>query len=111
MLFRSSQSNIERVGRLIANGQMAPAGLRVVDEAKAAGKWVAAQLSLPLTMHPAFEDALRKNKRAAAFYESLAPGYQRQYRDWIATAKRDDTRTRRIAQAIKQLAAGKKAAI
>ena len=103
-----SASNIARVSRLIASGLMTPAGQRLIDEAKESGTWKAEERPRAAPMHPEFSAALRKNKRAATFYASLAPGYQRQYRDWVATAKRDETRTRRIAQAVEHLAAGKK---
>jgi uncharacterized protein YdeI (YjbR/CyaY-like superfamily) len=55
-----------------------------------------------------FESNLTKNKKAADFFASLAPSYQRQYRDWIASAKREETRARRIEKALRLLAAGEK---
>src|SRR5262245_2913102 len=57
-------------------------------------------------MHPALEAALARNARARATYEGFPPGAQREYLEWIAEAKGDDTRARRIAQAVEWLAAG-----
>ena len=55
-----------------------------------------------------FEAALRENSAAAQFFEGLAPSYRAEYVDWITGAKRDETRGKRIAQALEWLAEGKK---
>ena len=52
--------------------------------------------------------ALKKNRAAAAFFEKLAPGYRREYVEWITAAKRAETRATRLATAIEWLADGKK---
>ncbi|MET3930548.1 YdeI/OmpD-associated family protein [Lysobacter soli] len=51
--------------------------------------------------------ALRGNAKARATFEGFAPGYRRDYIEWIVEAKREDTRQRRIAQAVEWLAEGK----
>jgi len=51
--------------------------------------------------------ALKANAQARQGFESLAPGQQREYCDWIAEAKQEATRDRRLAQAIEWLAEGK----
>jgi uncharacterized protein YdeI (YjbR/CyaY-like superfamily) len=56
---------------------------------------------------PEFAAALRGDKAAAATFRAFSPGRQREYVEWIAEAKRDDTRDRRIAQAVEWLAEGK----
>jgi uncharacterized protein YdeI (YjbR/CyaY-like superfamily) len=43
--------------------------------------------------------ALRKNKKAHAAFTTFSASHQREYVDWITEAKRDDTRTRRVATA------------
>jgi uncharacterized protein YdeI (YjbR/CyaY-like superfamily) len=55
-----------------------------------------------------FEAALRDNPGAKAFFDGLAPSYRYEYLEWITGAKRDETRVKRIAQAIEWLAEGKK---
>ncbi len=57
----------------------------------------------PLALAAAF----KCNAAARRGYEALPPGKQREYAQWIAQAKRDDTRQRRIAQAVVWLAEGK----
>ena len=54
-----------------------------------------------------FAAALGKNKSAAAAFKAFPPSHQREYVDWIAEAKREDTRERRIAQAVEWIAEGK----
>jgi uncharacterized protein YdeI (YjbR/CyaY-like superfamily) len=51
--------------------------------------------------------ALKKNKRALAVFEKFAPSHKREYIEWITEAKRDETRTKRISQAIEWIAEGK----
>lgn len=52
--------------------------------------------------------ALKKNRKAAATFEGFAPGQRREYVDWIVDAKREETRAKRVAQAVEWLAEGKK---
>jgi len=59
-------------------------------------------------MPEALAKALKKNKTATAGFESLKPTYQREYKVWISTAKRDETRDDRLKQTIAALSAGKK---
>lgn len=51
--------------------------------------------------------ALKKNKKALATYETFGPGAKREYVDWITEAKREDTRAKRLAQAVEWMAGGK----
>src|SRR5918995_1865922 len=52
--------------------------------------------------------ALRANSKAWEFFRQLAPTYRRHFVVWIHTAKRPETRERRIRESIRLLAAGKK---
>lgn len=51
--------------------------------------------------------ALKKNKKAKGQFDKMAAGYQREYVEWIADAKQDATRERRVAQAVDWIAEGK----
>jgi len=62
----------------------------------------------PWPMPEFFAKALKTNRKAASFYESLAPTYQREYRVWLSTAKREETREQRLEQTLRALAAGRK---
>jgi len=61
----------------------------------------------PAASAPEFARALARNKNANAGFEGLAPGQQREYVEWIAEAKQESTRDRRIEQALEWLAEGK----
>ncbi len=52
--------------------------------------------------------ALKKNAKAAGFFEGLSPSCKKEYAEWIAGAKAAETRERRVAKAVEMLAAGKK---
>lgn len=52
--------------------------------------------------------ALRRSKAAAATFQALPPGQQREYIDWLVGAKREETRAKRLAQAVEWLAEGKR---
>jgi hypothetical protein len=57
---------------------------------------------------PAFLDALAAAPGADAHWSAFPPGCRREYLEWIVEAKRDETRAKRIAQAVETIAAGKK---
>ncbi len=59
-------------------------------------------------LHPDFAAALDKAPKARAVLDAFSPGARREYLDWIADAKRDETRASRIATAIEWLSEGKK---
>lgn len=52
--------------------------------------------------------ALKKNKAAATQFAAMPPGCKREYCEWIAEAKRDETRDKRVATAIEWIAEGKR---
>jgi len=52
-------------------------------------------------------EALATHAKAKAVFDTFPPSQQREYADWIADAKRDATKTARVAKAISQLSDGK----
>ncbi len=56
---------------------------------------------------PEFEAALRKSKKASAAFAALSPSCKREYIEWIADAKRPETRDKRIKTAMEWIAEGK----
>lgn len=56
---------------------------------------------------PYFLAALKKNKKALVTYEAFPPSKKNEYIDWITEAKAEETRDRRLAQAVAWMAAGK----
>jgi len=102
-----SEVNRTRAGELLAAGRMAPDGLAEMESAKADGRWDAAYAPASTAQVPAdLQSALDRSPAAAAFFATLtgANRYAILYR--IGTAKRAETRTRRIAQFITMLEQG-----
>jgi len=54
------------------------------------------------------QQLFNKNKPAATFFDSLAFSHRREYVEWIVSAKRQETRTRRLETTMEKLTAGKK---
>jgi uncharacterized protein YdeI (YjbR/CyaY-like superfamily) len=54
-----------------------------------------------------FLAALKKNRKALAAFGNFSPSHKREYVNWIAEAKREETRARRMRIAIEQMAKGK----
>jgi uncharacterized protein YdeI (YjbR/CyaY-like superfamily) len=62
----------------------------------------------PVTEMPGeWASALQRNKKAAAVFAAFSPSCKREYIDWIADAKRVETRDKRIATALEWIAEGK----
>lgn len=103
-----SASNLARVERMIAAGRMTDAGLAKIPADVKAESSIA---SRPLSPPPFFAEALRQNPAAQRFFDSLAPSYRRNFIHWLSAAKREDTRERRLLEAISLLSQGKKLGI
>ena len=100
---RWSDINRKRWAELKADGLLTPAGLAAAPSENA----YAPRPSVPEL--PAYiARALKANARAWTFFRELAPTYRRDFVVWIHLAKRPETRERRIREAIRLLAAGKK---
>jgi uncharacterized protein YdeI (YjbR/CyaY-like superfamily) len=99
-----SKINREHVARLIAEGRMQPAGLQAVEAAKADGRWAAAYDSFSRSTVPDdFQAALDAHPDAKAFFEGLNKTNRYAFCMRIQSAKKVETRTRRIAWAIDKL--------
>lgn len=63
--------------------------------------------SKPVVLPPELAAALKQHKKAAVAFEAMSPSHRREYADWISSAKQDETRQRRLAKAMEQIAKGK----
>jgi uncharacterized protein YdeI (YjbR/CyaY-like superfamily) len=103
-----SERNVGHVERLLAEGRMQPAGLAAVERAKEDGRWEAAYPGQrAIEVSDDFARALAAEPRAQANFELLSSQnrYAVLYR--IHSAKRSDTRARRIEEFVVMLARGK----
>ena len=104
-----SPSNKKRVARLIASKRMTKAGLGKVEYAREHGLWNAPDRpDIDFDIPEELATALARNRKARTFFEGLTPGYQRRFIAWVATAKRPETRHKRVAASIELLEQGKK---
>ena len=99
-----SKINTEKAEKLIARGEMKPAGLKAIELAKQDGRWDAAyesqkNISIPVD----FQAELNKNKKAKAFFATLNSVNRYAILLRIQTAKKAETRTRRIQQFVEML--------
>jgi uncharacterized protein YdeI (YjbR/CyaY-like superfamily) len=107
-----SPSNKTRVGRLLSEGLMSSPGLARVDAAKKNGSWdrpsdperVGRATEPPADLH----EALARNSRAAAVFEGRPPSERRLWALWVVSAKKPETRARRIAETIARILAGRR---
>ncbi|MET0556715.1 MAG: YdeI/OmpD-associated family protein [Vicinamibacteria bacterium] len=102
-----SAVNIKRATELQGEGRLTEPGLAAF-RARQEGPAPYSFESRALTLAPAFLEALRKNRKAWAHYESLAPGYRRTAVFWVMTAKREETRARRFETLLEACAHGRK---
>jgi uncharacterized protein YdeI (YjbR/CyaY-like superfamily) len=94
-----SRTNKERIARLVTEGRMQPAGLAKIAAAKRDGSWAILDSVEALEV----PDDLRKALGAAGMrkFEALTPGRRKEHLRALVTAKRPETRARRIAEIVK----------
>ena len=104
-----SKVNVERFEALKANGVMTSAGERAYEQNKGkTGLYSYENEQKELTS--AEETAFKKNKAAWADWEQRPAGYRKTVLHWITSAKRDETRAKRLAQLIEDSTAGRRIA-
>jgi uncharacterized protein YdeI (YjbR/CyaY-like superfamily) len=89
-------SNKARVERLMREGRMTPAGLAVIERAKANGSWEILDSVERLEVPPDLAAALASSPAAAANFAAFPPSARKLYLGTIALARRPETRAQRI---------------
>jgi uncharacterized protein YdeI (YjbR/CyaY-like superfamily) len=103
-----SAINVAKVEELKARGLMAPAGLRAYEARTPERTGVYSfERAEAAVLPPEFEERLRANAAAADWFESRPPGYRRTAMHWVISAKREETRQRRLQQLIDCSAEGR----
>ncbi len=95
-----AKSNQERVARLVEQGLMAPAGLAAIEVARANGAWTVSDAADELVVPEDLAAALAVNPAAEQHWQGFAASAKKMILYHIASAKRPDTRARRIARAV-----------
>jgi uncharacterized protein YdeI (YjbR/CyaY-like superfamily) len=90
-----SKSNLDRVERLIAEGKMMTPGLKAYHSSERR-----VVEPLPTVLPKDLEASFRKQRAAWANYEKFPPGYRRVTAGWVASAKREETRIKRLEKLI-----------
>ncbi len=104
-----SKRNIENVKRLKKDGRMKPSGLKEADAAKVDGRWDKAYDSpANMTIPEDFLSELSKDKKAVAFFETLNKVNKYAIAWRLQTAKKPETREKRMISILKMLSRGEK---
>lgn len=93
-----SRINKERVARLMADGQIAPPGLAKIEAAQADGSWNALDAVEAMEMPADLEQALASHPDAARHWDAFPPSARKGILQWIAQAKKPETRAARVAE-------------
>jgi uncharacterized protein YdeI (YjbR/CyaY-like superfamily) len=101
-----SKINVEKVERLKEAGLMRPSGLaafeRRRDDRTGVYSFERGEHELP----PEYEERLRANEAAAEYFDAKPPWYRRSAIHWVMSAKREETRERRLQQLIEDSSNG-----
>lgn len=97
-----ARSNKDRVERLVASGRMTAAGLAVVERAKADGSWTVLDPVESMVVPDDLAAAFGAHPRLRRRYEDLPDSGRKQLLWWVVSAKREQTRARRIAELVRR---------
>lgn len=95
-----SRINIAAVERLIAEGRMHPAGLAAYEQRKLDNTGLYSYERDEQEWPAEFEAVLRADELASAFWDGAAASYRKMCVHWVLSAKRAETRDRRMAQLV-----------
>jgi uncharacterized protein YdeI (YjbR/CyaY-like superfamily) len=104
-----ARSNKERVERLIAAGRMADAGLAAIRAAQLDGSWSMQDAAEALIEPDELASALEANPAARRQWDAFPPSPRRALIWWVMSAKRPETRARRVEQIVDEAAQGRRA--
>ena len=95
-----SRINIQHVERLKKAGRMTPAGLEAYAAREPERSGVYSFENAPRRLAAADEKQFKADKTAWEFFQQQPPGYQRLAIWWVVSAKKPETRARRLGQLI-----------
>lgn len=103
-----SAVNIANIERLTKEGRMKPAGIAAHEKRKEHKTAIYSfeQSNKDLVLSKEYEAIFKKNKKAWDFFQNVAPSYTRQAVWWVISAKREETRQKRLNELIADSEAG-----
>lgn len=104
-----SMSNKERVARLEREGLLAPAGIAAIEVAKVNGSWTALDAVERLEEPPELAAGLDADVAARENWNRFSPSSRKAILWWVTSAKRPETRAKRVEQTVRMAAKGLRA--
>jgi uncharacterized protein YdeI (YjbR/CyaY-like superfamily) len=104
-----ARTNKERIIRLEREGRMTAAGRAVIQRAKADGSWTLLDAVEALIVPADLGAALDASPGSAAHWDAFPRSARRIMLEWVAQAKRPETRARRVAEIAEAAARGERA--
>ncbi|MDY9924034.1 YdeI/OmpD-associated family protein [Methanobacterium sp.] len=101
-----SKLNKQRIEKLMKKGLMNPRGLEKVEAAKKDGSWNFMDDIEDLVVPEDLKNALNKDKIAFDNFEAFSGSVKKQVLYWIASAKKDETRIKRIEKTLESIKKG-----
>jgi uncharacterized protein YdeI (YjbR/CyaY-like superfamily) len=101
-----STINTRRATELVALGLMARPGLEAFERRDPAKTKLYSYENRPAALDSVLARAFRANAAAWTFFRAQPPGYQKLHIFWVMSAKKDESRLRRLAALMKKSAAG-----
>jgi uncharacterized protein YdeI (YjbR/CyaY-like superfamily) len=105
-----SKVNIRHIARLTEAGRMRPAGVAAFEKRDRTKAYSFEQDRDQAPLGPSYEAQLKKNRKAWEFFKQQPPGYQRLAGWYVMSAKKEETRQKRLAVVIRDSAAGRRLA-
>jgi uncharacterized protein YdeI (YjbR/CyaY-like superfamily) len=102
-----SRSNKARVAKLTEQGRMAPPGIEKVEAARRDGSWNRLDRAEAMKLPADLREALKEDELAAKNFKRLADSTKKQMIFWIESAKRVETRQRRVAKVVESAKTGR----
>lgn len=95
-----SKINKDKVAELIIDKRMTPAGMRLIDLAKENGSWTFLEPVDNMIVPEDLKAAFKANLQAQKMYDQLSDSNKKSILYWLISAKREETRQKRITQII-----------
>jgi len=103
-----SRVNVKRAEELVEEGLMRPAGLAAFERRSDDRSGIyACEQRKQAKLDPAAEKEFRADRKAWAFFSEQAPSYRRTATHWVISAKKEETRRKRLKTLIEDSAAGR----